>query len=565
MEKHTDSIKVSAKTYITMPRGILLSVALLSSIASANEQSQQTELETIEVQGKSINLIGEAISASQGIIGQQEIANRPMLRVGEILELVPGMVVTQHSGTGKANQYFLRGFNLDHGTDFATFIDHMPVNMRSHGHGQGYTDLNFIIPETIQSIAFKKGAYYAQVDDFSGAGSAAFNTIWRKQQTQLSATIGEDNFQRYLVGGSLGFDKEHINYAMEFNSYDGPWTDIQEDLNKSNVYLSYNSPLKNGELKVTLMGYDNTWNSADQIPQRAVDAGIIDELGSLDTTLGGNSSRYSLNAIWKNDNFMASAYVIDYDLNLWSNFTYFLDNPISGDQFEQVDKRQIYGGKLSYTHFSKWAGIPVSNEFGAQARIDNIDQVGLYRTQQRTRLGAIRNDAVNESSGGFYWENTLILSDQIKTIVSARYDIFDFDVNSNIDTNINGIDLSANKGTKNADNIALKANLIYTFNQDWEAYLSAGQGFHSNDARGTIVQIDPNSGESIQPVDPIVDSFGYEVGLRAHLFDSLNTSMSLWQLDLDSELLFVGDAGNTEASDSSSRYGVELMLSLIHI
>jgi opacity protein-like surface antigen len=202
--------------------------------------------------------------------------------------------------------------------------------------------------------------------------------------------------------------------------------------------------------------------------------------------------------------------------------------------------------------------MPVSNEFGSQVRVDNIDQVGLYQTQQRKRLGAIRNDTVNESSAGLYWENTIIWSDPIKTIISARYDVFDFDVNSNINTNINGIDLSANKGKENADNVALKANLIYTFNQDWEAYVSAGQGFHSNDARGTIVQVDPNSGESIQPVDPIVDSFGYEVGLRAHLFDKLNASVSLWQLDLDSELLFVGDAGNTEASDSSSRYGVEL-------
>ncbi|WP_339723635.1 TonB-dependent receptor [uncultured Paraglaciecola sp.] len=558
MQKPKSSVKVLTKTYITMTSGILFSVASLSSFAALGEQTQDIQIEKIEVQGKATNLVGDAISASEGIIGQQEILNRPMLRVGEILELVPGMVVTQHSGTGKANQYFLRGFNLDHGTDFATFIDQMPVNMRSHGHGQGYTDLNFIIPETIQTIAFKKGAYYGEVDDFSGAGSASFNTIGKPQAPLFSATIGEDNFQRYLVAGNLALNQDHLNYAIEFNTYDGPWTDIKEDLDKTNVFLSYNSKVKNGDLKVTFMGYDNTWNSADQIPERAVSTGIIDELGSLDTSLGGKSSRYSLNAIWENQNFSASAYVIDYDLNLWSNFTYFLDNPTTGDQFEQVDKRQIYGGKLSYTLFSNWSGLPVSNEFGGQIRVDNIDQVGLYHTQQRERLGAIRNDAVDESSAGIYWENTIIWSDPIKTIFSARYDYFNFDVNSNINTNINGIDLSANKGTENADNVALKANLIYTFNQNWEAYISAGQGFHSNDARGTIVQVDPNSGESIQPVDPIVDSFGFEVGLRTHLFGKLNASMSLWQLNLDSELLFVGDAGNTEPSDSTSRYGIEL-------
>ncbi|WP_299079752.1 TonB-dependent receptor [uncultured Paraglaciecola sp.] len=532
--------------------------ATLSVSTSQNEPADVAGIEKIEIQGKAVSQIGETISASEGVIGQQEILNRPMLRIGEILELVPGMVVTQHSGTGKANQYFLRGFNLDHGTDFATFIDDMPVNMRTHGHGQGYTDLNFIIPESVQTITFKKGAYYGQVGDFSGAGSAAFNTVNTPQTTQLSATIGEDDFQRYLFAGGVAVDDDHINYAIEYNSYDGPWTDIEEDLDKTNVLLSYNSKLKNGELKVTFMGYDNAWNSADQIPERAVTAGIIDELGSLDTSLGGNSSRYSINALWKNEHFKASGYLIDYDLNLWSNFTYFLDNPTTGDQFEQVDKRQIFGGELSYSAFTSWQGMPVSNEFGVQVRVDDIDEVGLFQTQQRQRLGAIRNDAVTESSAGIYWQNNIIFSDAIKTIVSARYDYFDFDVKSNIDSNINGIDLSTNNGTEDAGNLALKASVIYTLNDNWEAYLSAGQGFHSNDARGTIVQVDPNSGESIAPVDPIVDSFGYELGLRANLFERLNASMSIWQLNLDSELLFVGDAGNTEPSDSSSRYGVEL-------
>ncbi|MFQ3191120.1 MAG: opacity protein-like surface antigen [Paraglaciecola sp.] len=538
--------------------GSFSSFSAFSEPTTRDEPINDASIEKIEVQGKAVSLIGEAISVSEGVIGQQEILYRPMLRIGEILELVPGMVVTQHSGTGKANQYFLRGFNLDHGTDFATSIDYMPINMRTHGHGQGYTDLNFIIPESIQIITFKKGAYYGQIGDFSGAGSAAFNTVNQRQTTQLSATIGEDNFQRYLLAGGIALDNKHINYAIEFNSYDGPWANIEEDLDKTNVFLSYNRNVKGGDLKVMFMGYDNAWNSADQIPQRAVIAGTIDDLGSLDTSLGGNSSRYSINAVWNNENINASGYLIDYDLNLWSNFTYFLDNPATGDQFEQVDKRQIYGGHLSYSTFANWRGMPVSNELGVQVRVDDIAEVGLFQTQQRQRIGAIRNDAVTESSAGMYWQNNIIWSDAIKTIMSARYDYFDFDVKSNINTNINGVDLSANNGTEGEGNVSLKASLIYTFNEKWEVYASAGQGFHSNDARGTIVQVDPNSGESIAPVDPIVDSFGYELGLRANLFEKLNASMSIWLLNLDSELLFVGDAGNTEPSDSSSRYGVEL-------
>jgi hypothetical protein len=537
--------------------GSFSSFSAFSEPTTRDEPINDASIEKIEVQGKAVSLIGEAISVSEGVIGQQEILYRPMLRIGEILELVPGMVVTQHSGTGKANQYFLRGFNLDHGTDFATSIDYMPINMRTHGHGQGYTDLNFIIPESIQIITFKKGAYYGQIGDFSGAGSAAFNTVNQRQTTQLSATIGEDNFQRYLLAGGIALDNKHINYAIEFNSYDGPWANIEEDLDKTNVFLSYNRNVKGGDLKVMFMGYDNAWNSADQIPQRAVIAGTIDDLGSLDTSLGGNSSRYSINAVWNNENINASGYLIDYDLNLWSNFTYFLDNPATGDQFEQVDKRQIYGGHLSYSTFANWRGMPVSNELGVQVRVDDIAEVGLFQTQQRQRIGAIRNDAVTESSAGMYWQNNIIWSDAIKTIMSARYDYFDFDVKSNINTNINGVDLSANNGTEGEGNVSLKASLIYTFNEKWEVYASAGQGFHSNDARGTIVQVDPNSGESIAPVDPIVDSFGYELGLRANLFEKLNAPMSIWLLNLDSELLFVGDAGNTEPSDSSSRYGVE--------
>jgi outer membrane cobalamin receptor len=553
-----------SKLSVVITNSAILALASFSTFTvsgheiATSPENEDAIIEKIEIQGKGVSLIGKTISASEGIVGQKEILNRPMLRVGEILELVPGMVVTQHSGTGKANQYFLRGFNLDHGTDFSTAIDYMPINMRSHGHGQGYTDLNFVIPETIQTISFNKGAYNANVGDFSGSGSAQFNTVNSKLHTQVSATLGQDNFQRYLLAGNINLTEGHLNYALEYNQYDGPWTDIKEDLDKKNVFLSYRNKVNGGDLSVTFMGYDNSWNSADQIPLRAINAGIIDELGSLDTSVGGESSRYSINTIWKNENINASAYFISYDMNLWSNFTYFLDNPTDGDQFEQVDQRNIYGGELSYTAFTLVNDTEIANEFGTQIRVDDIDEVGLFSSQERQRLGAIRNDAVKESSIGLYWQNSIFWNDNIKTIISARYDYFDFDVQSNINTNINGINLSDNNGTEDDDNIALKANLIYTFNDNWEAYISAGQGFHSNDARGTITQVDPNSGESIEAVDPIVDSMGYEIGLRANLFDKLNASLSLWKLDLDSELLFVGDAGNTEPSDSSSRYGIEL-------
>lgn len=536
-----------------------LSAALsLAVYASDNTAQSDSNMEQVEVTGRQINLIGEAQSASQGVVSQQEISVRPLLRTGEVLELVPGMVVTQHSGTGKANQYFLRGFNLDHGTDFATFVDDMPVNMRSHGHGQGYTDLNFIIPETIDTLSYKKGAYYADVGDFSGAGSAAMQTASQLEWGELSISLGQDDYRRLLVTDSVKANGGQWLYAIERTTYDGPWTDISEDLDKTNLLLKHTRPTNNGNLTLTLMAYDNSWNSADQIPARAAEQNRIDELGSLDNTTGGNSSRYSFSSHWQGKQWQWSAYAIQYDMNLWSNFTYFLDDPVNGDQFEQVDKRWIYGGNTRYNIEANLAGMAMNNQFGAELRYDDIEEVGLYKTKNQQRLGTVRKDSVKEFSVGLYWENQLQWTDNIKTIVGVRHDYFDFDVDNQIDNNINGVNLNANSGRKNDQLTSVKASVIYTLNEQWESYISIGEGFHSNDARGTTIVVDPGDGSSVNSVDPLVASLGYEFGIRGFINQQLNTSISFWQLELDSELLFVGDAGNTEASRKSKRSGVEL-------
>jgi outer membrane receptor protein involved in Fe transport len=515
-------------------------------------------LEEVEVTGRRINLVGEAISASQGVISQQEIALRPILRTGDVLELVPGMVVTQHSGTGKANQYFLRGFNLDHGTDFATFVDGMPVNMRTHGHGQGYTDLNFLIPETLATLAYKKGPYYADVGDFSSAGSAHMKTTDRFDSGLAEAGAGENDYYRALLLDSVSLAQGTSSYALELNSYDGPWSDIKENVQKFNLMLKHGQSLGDGDASVSLMAYDNQWNSPDQIPARAVDGGLIDELGSIDDTLGGESSRYSLATQWRDGQWDISAYAIRYKLNLWSNFTYLLDDEVNGDQFEQKDNRWLYGGRADYRQELAIAGLAVVNRFGGEVRYDDIDEVGLYKTRGRTRLGPVRSDRVDEWNTGIYAENQISWNDNVRTVLGARYDYFDFDVNNLVERNIYDIDLGGNSGKAHDDKLALKGSLIYTFNAEWETYLSAGQGLHSNDARGTTAAVDPIDGNAVAPVDPLVDSLGYEVGIRGFWSERLNTSVALWDLDLDSELLFVGDAGNTEASRGSQRQGLEV-------
>ncbi|MCG8041471.1 MAG: TonB-dependent receptor [Candidatus Thiodiazotropha taylori] len=534
-------------------------LALISTQANAEDATNEhVVIESLVVEGRQTNLLGEAVSASEGIVGQTEIELRPLLRTGEVLELVPGMVVTQHSGTGKANQYFLRGFNLDHGTDFSTHVDGMPVNMRTHGHGQGYTDLNFLIPETVGQLTYKKGAYYADVGDFSGAGSAQFETAKRLDQGSAELSVGEDNYYRVLMMNSFSFAGGTSLFAFEGNRYDGPWSDIEEDLDKTNLLLKQSYSLDRGELSLSLMTYNNSWNSADQIPSRAVDQGLIDDLGSLDDTVGGDSERYSLSLDWRSGGLHGSAYIIDYDLSLWSNFTYFTDDEINGDQFEQVDRRLIYGGQLSYLSNDKLAGYHMQNRVGIELRVDDIDEVALYHTKERDRLGTIRSDEVTESSIGVYWENRVTWNYRLHSVLGLRYDYYDFDVNDKSGINENGVDLSVNSGTANDSLPSLKGSLIYTLNEAWEGYVSAGQSFHSNDARGVTSRVDPADGSSVDAVDPLVRSVGYETGVRGFISDRINTSLALWALEVDSELLFVGDAGNTEESRGSKRKGVEL-------
>ena len=367
-------------------------VALLTGSFSSLLQAHGSELEEVEIVGRHTEIIGQAVSASQGIIGQEELSLRPLLRTGEILETVPGMVATQHSGSGKANQYFLRGFNLDHGTDFLTRFDRMPVNLRTHGHGQGYTDISFVIPELLESIEYKKGPYYADVGDFSGAGSANMTPLRSMPGGMLQLGAGKDAFGRLLGAGSLEVGPGDLLLGFEGQVYDGPWTDISEDVRKANGLARYTWDHDANTFSLMFMAYDNSWNSADQIPERAVEQGLIDLYGSIDDSTGGESSRYSLSGSWINPNWQASVYAIRYRLNLWSNFTYFLDDPVNGDEFEQIDKRWIYGGELIRSDDFTFGATDYTNVVGLQTRYDDIEEVGLIRTRARQRLETVRLD-----------------------------------------------------------------------------------------------------------------------------------------------------------------------------
>jgi hypothetical protein len=532
-----------------------LSSPAASAQSAANDQVPTAQPETatnreIIVTGRRLNLVGEAISASEGVIGRQEIASRPLLRAGDLLEFVPGLVATQHSGSGKANQYFLRGFNLDHGTDFATFVDAMPVNMRTHGHGQGWTDLNFLIPEAVDTIRYRKGTYYADVGDFSSAGSARFGLADALPRGIAEVTVGSFGYRRGVIVDSVKIGAGDLLFGGELQTFDGPWTDIDEDVKKKVGLLRYSIPAGSDRAHVTLMGYDNKWNSPDQIPERAVEQNLISRFGSIDPTVGGESSRYSVSGGWTGTAFggllNVAAYAIASKLDLFSNFTYLLDDPVNGDQFRQVDDRRIYGFELS----QQWTQGRSRWRIGADGRYDDIRRVGLFRTRARQPISTVREDSVKEASIGLFGSNEFTFSDKLRTYLAVRYDYFDFKVDAK--------SLPENSGEARDDKLSVKGSVIYKPAPPLELYLSLGQGFHSNDARGTTIRIDPASGDPADTVDPLVASTGGELGARLFLSDKVQATVAAWTLRLDSELLFVGDAGNTEASRPSKRDGLEL-------
>jgi hypothetical protein len=507
--------------------------------------------DAIIVRPEDEGLAGEADAASQGTIDDRQLENRPLLRPAETLEVIPGVVVTQHSGTGKANQYFLRGFNLDHGTDFAVHVDGMPINLPSHGHGQGYADLNFLIPEAVEHIHYRKGTYYADEGDFSAAGAAHVHLKTSLEPGFADLKAGSFGYRRGLFGGSQAIEGGNLVGMLEVGQENGPWEN-PENLRKLNGLLRYaHGDDKNG-LTVTGMAYTSHWNSTDQIALRAVEGGTFGRFGAIDPTDGGKSSRYSLSTQWARSDAStstrASAYVFHSDLDLFSNFTYFLNDPVNGDQFEQVDRRTVFGGDASHTWHSQLAGREIEHTGGIQLRNDDIPEVALHNTVGRQRLSTVRSDAVRQGSAGLYYMNSVAWSSWLRSLVGIRADAYRFRVDS---------DNPLNSGSANASLVSPKLGLVLGPWSNTEYFVNYGYGFHSNDARGATITVDPATGAPADRVTPLVRAKGGELGVRTAPFRGAQTSLALWRLDIASELLFVGDAGTTEASRPSRRGGIE--------
>ncbi len=508
-------------------------------------------LEPIVALGRSRDLVGRSTTASEGFVGRRELLRRPLTRQAELLESVPGMVVTQHSGEGKANQYFVRGFNLDHGTDFRTTLEGIPLNMVSHAHGQGYTDLNILIPELVEHIEYRLGNYDAAVGDFGSAGSADIRLVDRLSAPLVEVSTGANGFTRGVTAGSFRIGGGALLLGGEVGRYEGPFT-ISQDVRRYSGVARYSASAANSRWSITGLGYRNRWQAADQIPQRAVVSGLITRLGNLEADDGGASERYSLSGRYRHAGVVAvqdvELYAADSSLDLFSNFTYFLDDPINGDQFNQREKRVTLGGRARVTRpFGAEARHLVS--VGLENRVDLIRGLGLYHTAHRQRIGTVREDDVNQGSAGTYAEVASRWTDRLRTTTGVRVDALHVAVSS---------DRAANSGTRTSALVSPKLTLAYRLGAEVEAYASGGFGYHSNDARGATIRVDPATGEAVDAVDPLVRTRGGEVGLRIAPRSGWQTTLSVWTLGLDSELLFVGDAGTTEASGASRRDGITI-------
>jgi TonB dependent receptor-like, beta-barrel/TonB-dependent Receptor Plug Domain len=490
-------------------------------------------------------------AASAVRISGAEVNAVPFSRVGEALEAVPGLIVTQHSGEGKANQYFLRGFNLDHGTDLSIRIDGMPVNMPTHGHGQGYADINFMIPELIQSVNVRKGPYFADVGDFASAGALEIDYITKLPKNIAEMTNGIFGYHRGLAAGSTAVGAGTLLAAIEGVKYNGPW-DVPDNVRKINGVMRYSQGTVTDGLTLTAMAYSNAWNSTDQVAQRALDQGVIGRFGSLDPTDGGVSSRFSLSGNFAHSSEYGqsklSAYIVRSDLQLYNNFTYLLDNPVNGDQFNQLDRRTLGGFDARHAFDWRFGGFETQTRVGMQSRYDDI-RVGLFKTEQRTPLSTVREDRVQEGNVGIWMDTTTRWTDWLRSTVGIREDIFAGRVLS---------DTPENSGNAQASMASPKAGIVLGPWYKTEFYGNAGYGLHSNDIRGATITVDPI--DKVTPQDRVpllVRSKGAELGIRTKAVEGLTSSLAAFVLDFDSELLFVGDAGTTEASRPSRRVGVE--------
>ena len=564
------SVAAARKSALLLGTAAFLGVSGAGPLYAGGEQT--IELPTVEVVGdKPVEgLVGNSDTATEGTLTPEQIQATPTYREGEILESIPGVITTQHSGEGKANQYYLRGMNLDHGTDMAIFVDDMPVNLPSHGHGQGYSDLNFMIPELLGGVTYEKGPYFANLGDFSATGAAQMSYVNQLDHDLVETSVGSWDYARGLVAASRPVDNGNVLVAAEADHLNGPWV-RPDDYRKYNGVIRYSQGTDTSGWTVTGMAYSGVWNATNQVPLDLINSGQLPYFGTMNPTDGGNSQRFSLDGRFIDTNsdrqIKASVYVVHSELDLFNDFTYFLNDPVNGDQFHQHDNRTFEGGDYSYTSFAKVLGLDMANTIGAHVRMDEID-LGLYQTADRMYLSTDRTDSVDEGNAAIYVENKTTWLEKVRTVFGLRADQFWAD-----DQAYDPLDTVANGGpyTSPYHNSAIeqgkinpKGSIILGPWNNTEFYVSAGEGYHSNDVRTVAypVQVEftpagPAAPGTLAQYPLLEKALGYEVGVRSVPVTNWQASLALFQLHLQSEQVFDGDAAMDTPSGPSTRTGVE--------
>lgn len=528
---------------------------------AAAEAVETANAERIEVHGEARGVD----AASRVRVGRRELELRPRLRPGDLVEAVPGLFAVQHAGGGKANQYFLRGFDADHGTDIAFFVDGVPVNMVSHGHGQGFADLHFVIPELVVALDAAKGPYYADLGNFATAGAVKLQLAESLGEHVAHVSAGSFGMRRGLVMASPKLGEEwRLLLAGEAVTQDGPFV-RPEELGRTNLVAKLTRDLhEHGALSVTAMSYGSTWRASGQLPLRALcgegEAGApspaafgqpcIPRFGFVDPSEGGAATRTSVSASYNYQDdatrVKATAYALRYAFRLHSNFTFFAEDPARGDGVEQTDARSVAGAHLEWAHHWHAFGVPIAGRVGVEVRRDRADVELWHQSMDRVRLEARNRSAIDELSNAAYVEADAPLTSWVRVIGGLRAQRLDVAVNDVL----NPTGSSSGSGTRGAALALPKLSFVFTPRDDLQIFLNGGRGFHSNDARGAVLRS--------APALLMTPAWGAEVGTRYEPTPGLKLSGAVFALDLASELVWSGDAGRTEPSSASRRLGVEL-------
>lgn len=489
-------------------------------------------------------------------LNKLDIELRPTKSSQDILRMIPGLVTAQHAGGGKAEQIFLRGFDIDHGTDIKLTVDGMPVNIVSHAHGQGYADLHFLTPEIIENVDFNKGPYYSNQGNFTTAGYANFQTKNVLDKSLIKTEAGLfDSYRMVGLFDILGKEAKSKNQNAYISSeyvYTNGYFKSPQNFNRINIMGKYHGLIGNDKiLTLSASTFSSKWDASGQIPDRAVTSNLINRFGSIDDKEGGKTSRNNINfmltKLAKNGGVIKNQlYFVNYNFELFSNFTFFLEDSINGDQIKQAEKRTIYGYNCSYAKNNKIFNKNLKSEIGVQLRHDVVKNIELSHTANRkTLINPISFGQITESNAGLYLDETLNLTEKLILNAGVRLDIFQHEY-------INDLDTAYNKRVRSNHIVSPKLNLFYNFTNNFQFYIKTGTGFHSNDTR--VVVSDSTS------LTTLPRALGMDVGLFFKPSKRMLVNAAVWALDLEQEFVYVGDAAVVEPSGYTRRLGADLSI-----